>query len=169
MKPNYEMEEIEADLLSEIKARCDNWARCYRDRPRRNISITLVAMDALKKALYDPKKAEEDELCPSESNPYINVPDQKDADILQEVWSCMGHPGEADLKIGDSGLDVLSAKNIIFLYAFGNERARRESARSVYRIKFGRFNRWERDALLFFARRVHVYETVKKQNKKSVL
>lgn len=161
-------EEMDAEdaLLDEMKARCDNWARCYRDRPRRNISITLAAMEALKKALYDPEKDEEKLPQSSQTDPYQNVLDQRDADILEEVWSLMAHEGEADLKIGDTGLDVLSAKNIVFLYAFGNERARRASARHVYRIKFGQFNQWEREALLFLGRRVRLYESVKAQIKK---
>lgn len=34
----------------------------------------------------------------------------------------MRHPSEADLKIGDTGLNVRTVKIIIFIYTFGNAR-----------------------------------------------
>lgn len=160
-KKQYEEAEAEATLLDEIKARCDNWERCYRDRPRKNISITLAAMDALKKALYDPKKAEEETYQSEQSDPYRNVLDQKDADILQEVWSYMGHDGEADLTIGNTGMNVATAKTIIALYTFGGKGLREQARKRAYHMRRRQFGEWEKQALLFFLKRIRVYENIK--------
>lgn len=157
----------ESEQLEAIKARCENWRRCFEEHPKREVSITYLAIEALKNkyGLTDDQKYIEQrrrdymESQKTVETTYVNVRDFKDAEILNTVWKYMGHPGEADLKIGDTGLNVRTAKIIIFIYTFGNARYR---ANKSFRFWGGcRMNEWEKQALLFFGRRVREFEKSK--------
>lgn len=154
----------ESAQLEAIKARCENWRRCFEEHPKREVSITYLAIEALKNkyGLTDDQKYIEQrrrdymESQKTVETTYVNVRDFKDAEILNTVWKYMGHPGEADLKIGDTGLNVRTAKIIVFIYTFGNARYwRNKSGIPLRRQNIGE---WEKQALLFFARRVKQYE-----------
>lgn len=154
----------ESEQLETIKVRCENWRRCYEEHPKREVSITYLAIEALKNKydLTDDQKYIEQkrrdylESQKAAETTYVNVKDYRDAEILNTVWKYLGHHGEADLKIGDTGLNVRTAKIIVFIYTFGNARYR---ANKSFRFWGGRrMSEWEKQALLFFARRVRLFE-----------
>lgn len=154
----------DSEQLEAIKSRCENWRRCFEEHPKRDVSITYLAIEALKNkyGLTDDQKNIEQrrrdylESQKTLETAYVNVKDYRDAEILNTVWKYMGHPGEADLKIGDTGLNVKTAKIIIFIYTFGNARYWRN--KSGIPLRRQNMDEWEKQALLFFARRVKQYE-----------
>lgn len=157
------MTETEKQLIENIQPRIQNWRRAYRDKNKKNISITYAAMRALAE-MRDKTDFSEDYTGPEEhSDDYGIEIDQQDADLLNLAWQNLSTPDTEMLSVGTHGLNVRTAKLIILLYTFSTERTLRRTCRSLWRIRDSKSDQWTEDALIFFALRVKFFENIKKE------
>ena len=92
--------------------------------------------------------------------------DQKDADLLNLVWQYLDVPGADFFTIGEGGLTVKTAKNIILLYVFSNNYALRRAGRKIWKVKDVKLEGWIKESLIFFALRLRAYEAAKDKAEK---
>jgi hypothetical protein len=147
-KENIEEAENEDRILNELRPRLDNWYEVYRDRKRYSTSITEAACLALKRKLYDPEKDKEPKY-PEER--WLRTKNERDADMLEFVWSSLSEPSLEGVQISPYGPSARDAQEIIFSYVFGG-RESRFLIRRRQSMKSATFDRAERRSLLFFAR-----------------
>ena len=95
----------------------------------------------------------------------MNV-DQRDADLLNLVWQYLDVPVAEFLTIGEGGLNVKTAKNIILLYVFSNNYALRRAGRKIWKVKDIKLEGWIKESLVFFALRLRAYEAAKDKAEK---
>lgn len=156
------MTETEKQLIENIQPRIQNWRRAYRDKNKKNISITYAAMRALAE-MRDKTDFSEDYTGPEEhSDDYGIGVDQRDADLLNLAWQNLSTPDTEMLSVGTHGLNVRTAKLIILLYTFSTEGTLRRTCRRLWRIRDSKSDQWTEDALIFFALRVKFFENIKR-------
>jgi hypothetical protein len=165
LKKHKEIEErkkLEEERLAALMPRLENWYRVYRDSRQRQISATHRAMLYLIETFGYPPEME---TAPSQE--ILEETDNKDAAILEYVYSTMGGDWEADEWInGRKNLTVSTAKTIIRLLCFEDRYTFNFARRHYFKISGAKYNAWIRDALLFFDARLRVYEWAKSQDKK---
>jgi hypothetical protein len=94
----------------------------------------------------------------------IHDADQKDAAILEYVYSTMGGDWEADEWInGRKHLTVATAKTLIRLLCFEDKHTFIFARKEYFKVSGAKYSAWIRDALLFFDARLRVYAWAKSQ------
>lgn len=160
------MTETEQKLIDDLRPRLDNWRRAYRDRVVKNVSIAYAVEKALALTRNKTDFSEDYSGPDDRSEDFAMKVDQKDAALLNLVWQYLDVPGADFFTIGEGGLTVKTAKNIILLYVFSNNYALRRAGRKIWKVKDVKLEGWIKESLIFFALRLRAYEAAKDKAEK---